>query len=134
MIGRNESSSLSTSSKQFYIGRIGKKEDIDSVEKFLDKQLKNIKVGEKVNDVTFSNLKELNTDRLSFLSISWIKKSLITRKSGPCTRLSINTSYQKQNGLKYPKNSPRNRIKKVLKNEPSSIKFKSCCYFVVKKR
>ena len=69
---RDETNSLETISKQFYIflGRFDREESIESVQRFLDSKLKSKKIGNVGKQIKYSNLKELNTQNseLSFRS------------------------------------------------------------------
>ena len=104
MIGRNESNLLSTASKQFYIylGRIGNTENENTVKSFLEKQLKNINIGDKIKDINLSNLKELNTENTkrtfkSFLfSVDYLDKKIVNNKD-------IWPIYSEANKYKLPK-------------------------------
>ena len=87
-MGRNESSSLATSSKQFYIyhGRIGAAESETTVKNFLDKQLSNVKIGDQEKKISYSNFKELNTNlkdrtyRSFTFSVGYLDKNIVNNK------------------------------------------------------
>ena len=89
-MGRDEFNILKAKSKQFYIylGRIDTSESIESVKKFLITKLKNVRFNDnKEKDVSFSNLKELNSENKertfsSFVfSVDYLDKDIIDMKS-----------------------------------------------------
>ena len=90
VIGRDVSNLLVAKSKQFYIylGQLDMQVEIDSVKKYLDSKLKDVKFDDcSTRDVKYDNLKELNTDKenrtfksFSF-SVGYIIKDIIDNKS-----------------------------------------------------
>ena len=63
-LGTDESNILATKSMQFYIylGRIDKKESVDSVNSFLNHKLKAVEINGSIKEIKFYNLRELNPD------------------------------------------------------------------------
>ena len=87
-LGRDETNSLGTISKQFYIylGRIDREESIESVQRFLDSKLKSIKIGDAEKQIKYNNLKELNTQnsersfRSFVFSVGYLDRSIVDKK------------------------------------------------------